>query len=500
VAGAQRGNRHRAASGDSVAAYPLDRALDGRLDLDDLDAPLDLDVIGAGNDRPRISERLRRLLETTGVGPFVRRHRVPLVAGVLTAALVAGAGMQWWVSRPVPLPDAPLLLVKTSGADSTQVTVATSGDRVALSLSVAVASVERTGVVVALLGITGPGLTPLGADRSVVDTSATDSVSSVRATLDCTTPGSSAAAIASMPDDFHVLVSRTAPEGETRRDEIRLVGAQRLAQVVRATCLQAVADRELTAASVRATALDGVAASDLTVAVTSVGERAWPGLRVSTRALPWVVNGRQTVGLPAGGTVAIRARLWLQDCADPTAALRDGLLLRTTVSSQDAGPGTADDDGNTVRLRLPTTQLAQVARSFAAVCSSAVPTALVTQAVLNSGGSDTSAGTVEITLAVHGAGAALMEVDQGADTAGGRLTALDSPVHLEAGIGTLHAVWTLPRCTDLIAAGVPRFAVNLVALDQSGGERRPYLMAIGGDELRITLARLCGPAVGALIS
>jgi hypothetical protein len=174
--------------------------------------------------------------------------------------------------------------------------------------------------------------------------------------------------------------------------------------------------------------------------------------------------------------------------------------LRTTVSSQDAGPGTADDDGNTVRLRLPTTQLAQVARSFAAVCSSAVPTALVTQAVLNSGGSDTSAGTVEITLAVHGAGAALMEVDQGADTAGGRLTALDSPVHLEAGIGTLHAVWTLPRCTDLIAAGVPRFAVNLVALDQSGGERRPYLMAIGGDELRITLARLCGPAVGALIS
>jgi len=106
VAGAQRGNGHRAASGDSVAAYPLDRSLDGRLDLDDLDAPLDLDVIGAGDDRPRISERLCRLLETAGVGPFVRRHRVPLVAGVLTAALVAGAGVQWWVDR-FPCPTRP---------------------------------------------------------------------------------------------------------------------------------------------------------------------------------------------------------------------------------------------------------------------------------------------------------------------------------------------------------------------------------------------------------
>jgi len=211
------------------------------------------------------------------------------------------------------------------------------------------------------------------------------------------------------------------------------------------------------------------------------------------------VNARPALDLPPTGSAALRVRLWLQDCANPVAALNDGLLLRTSVSAADTDPASGDDAGNTIRLGLPAAELAQVDRAFAAVCATAVPTAVVTQAIVHNGGSDSSAGVLELTLAVHGDGAALMEVDQGTDTAGGQLSALDTPVHLDHGAGTLHAAWTLPRCTDLIAAGVPRFSVNLVTFDASGGERRPYLVAMAGDELKVALTRVCGPAVSSLV-
>ena len=496
----QRGGSDAATARPGLAAHRVDD-LDGRLDLDDLDTPLDLDVIGAGHDGPLLSQRARALLETTGAGPLLRRHRVTVVASLLATVLVVGAAAQWWVSRPVPLPDSPLVLVTTSGADATQVSIqASTGDTVGLALTVAVASVERDGVVIALRGITGPGLTPQTGEGSLVDTSLTDSVATVRAGLDCTTPSAVDAAIRAEPSDFGVLVSRTAPEGETREDQIRLVGAQRLAQVVRGTCLQALADRDLHITSLTATPLVGVAAADLAITVANDGTRAWAGTRISTRSSPWVTDRRQPVELGAAASTTLQARLWLQDCASPTAVLADGVVLRTTFAPDDAEPGAADDDGNTFRLQLPVDALGAVARAFAAVCSSAVPTAEVTQALNRAGGSASSAGTIELTLRVHGDGATLMEVDQGGATAGGSLSALESPVHLDHGTGTLHASWALPRCADLLAAGVPRFAVNLVALGASGGERRPYLMPIGGEPLRVALARACGPAVSVLVA
>jgi hypothetical protein len=124
----------------------------------------------------------------------------------------------------------------------------------------------------------------------------------------------------------------------------------------------------------------------------------------------------------------------------------------------------------------------------------------VTQAIVHSGGNDRSAGTLELTLAVRAEGAALMEVAQGTGTAGGTLTPLENPVHLTKGRGVLHAAWELPRCVDLLPAGLPRFAVNLVGLDGTGGERRPYVMSITGDDLRVALGRVCGGTVTGLVS
>jgi hypothetical protein len=504
VSEAQRGGPP-APSRPGSSAYPsdttLDGRLDGRLDLDDLDSTLDLDVIGEDSDRPLLSEQVRRILESSGIAPFVRRHRTAVVAGVVVTALVLGSAGLWWVSRPVPLPDAPLLLVKSSGPDREQVTIDPAGGSVlGLTLSVAVASVERVGVAVELLALTGPGLTaPDPGRRSLVDTSVTDSVATVSAGLDCTTPASADAAVAAEPADFGLVVRRVAPEGETRQDRIRLVGAQRLAQLVRSTCLQAVADRELSVTSVLARPLAGVAAADLDLVVTNTGTRAWPGLRTSTRALPWLVNGRAPSDLAPGGTAELRTRVWLQDCADPSSALAQGLELRTSLTVEDLEPNAPDNDGNTFAVPVDAATRGRVTSAFAALCSSATPAATVTQAIVHTGGTDRSAGTLELTLAVRAEDAALMEVAQGGSTAAGTLTPLENPVHLTRGRGELHAAWELPRCVDLLSAGLPHFSVNLVGNDGNGGAPRPYVMSITGDELRVAIGRVCGGPLTGLV-
>jgi len=504
VTEAQRGGAAAPSRSGSPPAHPSASRLDGRLDLDDLDATLDLDVIGEDSDRPLLSEHVRRALESTGIAPFVRRHRTGVVAGGVLAALLVGSAGYWWVSRPVPLPDAPLLLVKTSGPDQEQVTVDPpdgSARALRLTLTVAVASVERTGVKVELLSLTGPGLTaPTSGRVSLVDTSVTDSVSTVSAALDCTTPASADAAITAEPGDFAVSVRRIAPEGETRDDGIRLVGAQRLAQLVRSTCLQAAAGRDLAITKVTARPLDGVAAADLDVVITNTGTRGWSGLRTSTRALPWLVNGRAPTELAPGGTTQVRTRIWLQDCANPSSALADGLELRTSFTTEDLEPNAPDNVGNTFTLPVDAATRGRVDTAFTTLCSSATPAATVTQAIVHNGGNDRSAGTLELTLAVRAEGAALMEVAQGTGTAGGTLTPLESPVHLTQGRGVLHAAWELPRCANLLAAGLPRFSVNLVGLDRNGGERRPYVMAITGDDLRVALGRVCGGTLTGLVS
>ena len=475
------------------APYSSSR-LDGRLDLDHLGAPLDLDVIGTDPDGTLLSERVRDLLESTGVAPFVRRHRASLVAGGLVLALVVGSAGYWWLARPVPLPDLPQILVKTSGADREQATLrAGDGSVVGLTLDVAVASVERRGVSVQLLSLAGPGLAaPTSGRVSLVDTGVTDSVSTVSAAIDCATPASADAAIAAEPDDFGVVVRRMAPEGEQRDDRVPLVGAQHLAQVVRSTCLQALADRELSVRSVTAKPLAGLAAADLVMRVASTGPHVWTGLRTSTRGLPWLINGSPAADLEPGGVVAIKTRLWLQDCANPSAVMAEGILLRTAFTPEDAEPNAADNLGNTFALQPGSAARELVDRAFATTCSDRVPAAVVTQAIVHEGGNDTSAGTLELTLRVRADGASIMEVAQGGSRAGGLLKPAYNPVHLVDGVGVLQASWELPLCSDLVPAGVPEFAVNVFGVDSKDGEGRPYLMPLSGDELRVALVRVCG--------
>jgi hypothetical protein len=41
--------------------------------------------------------------------------------------------------------------------------------------------------------------------------------------------------------------------------------------------------------------------------------------------------------------------------------------------------------------------------------------------------------------------------------------------------------------------------VNLVSPDDTGGERRPYVMTITGDELRVAVERVCGAGLTSLV-
>jgi len=477
-----------------------DERLEGRLDLDHLDAPLDLDVIGADPERPLLSEHLSRVLAEAGVSLLVRRHRTAVVAASVVAAVVVAGTGTWWASRPEPLPDPPRVRVTASGSDQTELAVDTSDGRVVgITLDVGVASRERAGVAVQLVSLTGPGLSPPSGPVPAVDATVPDFVATVSASLDCTDPWAVRAALSAGSADFGVVLRRRAPEGEVRDEQVGLIGAQHLAEVVRQTCLQVAAARELRAISVTAAPLDGVAAATLTITVRNTGSRTWPGLRMSTRDLPWVVNARPATDLAAGSTVALKARLWLQDCADPSAALAEGLTLRTSFAADDAVPGAADNAGDTFSLPLGAAALAPVSAAFSAFCSSAVPVATVRQSAVATGGSDASAGTLELTIDVAAQGAAILEIDRGATTAGGRLTPIESPVPLVHGVGTLHATWVLPRCADLLAAGLPTLSVSLVTLGSPGGDRRPYLVPISGEALRDGLAEVCGDTATVLV-
>ncbi len=480
------------------AGGPAYDRLDRRLDLDALDAPLDLDVLGTGPDGPLLSERLRDVLERAGVAPFVRRHRVPLAAGSLVVALGVAVLTSWWLTRPEPLPAAPRVLVTASGSDRTQVgLLPADGGLVGITLDVAVVSSERPGVGVALVALTGPALEPPRGDVADLGAATAGTGGTVSAVLDCASSASTAAGLAAADAEFGVEVRRTAPEGEVRVDSVPLVGAQRLAQVVRHTCLQAAAERELATTSFAATPLEGVVAANLAVTVRNNGTRTWPGMRVSTEGQPWIVNDGSPTDLAPDATTTLRARLWPDDCADPSAALADGLQVRASFAAADAVPYSADNADNTFRLRLDDAARRTAADAFAALCSIPAPTATVTSADLGTGGSDGSAGTLTLTLAVRSPGAALLEVDGGGPTASGLLIPLETPVHVVRGSGVLRATWALPPCSGLLAAGIPRFGVSLVPV--SGGPRRPYALTLGGEELRIALVRACGDAARPLV-
>lgn len=474
-------------------------SLDGRLDLDALDAGhdpyLDLDVIG--EDRPTFRESLARRLEPTGLPALAARHRTALTAAVVVAALVVAAGTVWWVRRPAPLP-APHVFARAAGADPTASLVQdpTTGVYTGVQQQLLLSSAEPPGVALAVLGITGPGLAPDPAGPAVaVDLARSDRPMDIASQISCTTPESTTAALASGPSDYTLLLQRTAPEGEVRVDHVPLVGSVTLVDLVHRACLQTAVDRDLLVTGITATPVAGNVAVDLDIALDNPSPRSWTGVHVAAAAMPVVMNDGKQVQLEPGTSGHLHAAFWPADCADPAGALRDGISLEADLGP-DGRPPADSVSTPSVLLRLPGAMVDDVARVATSVCGTAVPRGTVTWARLREGGGNGSGGVIDFGVSLTAPGAGLVEVDHlgdGGPTVG-ELFAYESPVHTVDGVATIKAQWRLPTCQAILRDGLPRLHVLLVS-----DLRRPFLVPLSGDPLRPVLFRLCGNEVADLL-
>jgi hypothetical protein len=468
---------------------------DGHLDLDDIDLATSLEVVG--DDEPRLADLIAARLESAGLTPWLRRHRLVLAATAAVVVLALLSGEVLWLRRPMPLPDVPRVLVKVSGPDPTAVvqTESGTGRPVGVVQDLSLTSAERTGVRVEV-ALVGPGIA--AADRPdsyvTIDRSQPDAVVDVHAALDCATPESTTAVAGARPDDFGVLVRRTAPEGEVRIDRVPVIGALALVGAVRTGCLQLAADRDLTASDASVSPVPAAVAATLDVTVTNSSPRRWVGLRVSLGASPQVVSAGPAADLEPGDTGHLLVRVWPDDCADPARALEDGLAVRPELGP-DGNPDSGSLPTPTVLLRLPETTRDAVVRAMAASCGTDVPRLTVDDARLRSGAQGGSAGTIDLTASVEAAGARRLEAEAIGSLVVGRLAALAFPVPVRDGTARLDLRWELPGCDAVLRAGRPQLSVTLV-----GEQHRPYLLDLRGDGVRAVLSSLCGDEVAAVVS
>ena len=469
---------------------------DGHLDLDDLELATSLDVLG--DDEPRLGERIAQRLESVGVTPWLRRHRVVVATTASVVALALLAGGVAWMRRPVPLPTDPRVLVKVNGPDPTArvETDTATGRPVGVVANLSLTTAERPGIRLDI-ALFGPGIAAPARPEVFVPIDRVESdavVPGVTGALDCATPEGTTAVMGAGPDDYGVEVRRTAPEGEVRTDRVPVIGVLALVDAVRAGCLQVATDRDLAVSTASASAVPGSTAADLDVTVTNTSPRRWLGLRVSLGASPQVVSAGPAADLEPGTTGHLLVRVWPDDCADPARSLETGLAVRPGLGP-DGTSGMASLSTPTVLLRLPDAARVAVVRALAASCGTDVPRLTVDSARLRAGADGGRAGTLDVVVTVAATDARTLEAEAVGSLVVGNLAAMTFPVPVRDGRARLDLRWALPGCADVLRAGRPRLTVALV-----GKQRRPYLLDLRGGDLRLVLSRLCGDEVAAVVS
>ena len=267
------------------------------------------DVMDAGSDREPLLPR---------VGDLARRH--PFVSGALgLAVLVAGGVAAYVATRPPTIPDARIVAQPSEGrgpdglaldpAGAVPISGPTDGaTRAPLTLTwrLRLEWEQPPGSDVTVRGVTGPGLTPTGT-RLVQAGKLTSDVTLV-STLDC-------ASLRWPVDPAAYGVTLAATEGG--RTGVRTLdsGAAHgdLARAVETVCAGWDAAHDLVVTGVDTQVSDTRAEVDLTLQVRNDGPRdaalstvATPGAQVRLNPVSSVV--------PAGGSIAVRARLSAVDC------------------------------------------------------------------------------------------------------------------------------------------------------------------------------------------
>ena len=480
--------RARGGSADPGARYG--DSLDGRLDLDRLDDVQALDILG-DDDRPPLSERLREHLAASGAAAWARGH-CTLTAGVAVVVVLAlvGAGT-WWAGRPASMAE-PQVSVTTGGNEPARLIVdAATGQVTAITQLVLLTSDEPDGTAVETVGVTGPGLAR--PQSRVISALPGDTVTgALTSQIECASPGDTAAVASARASDYRVQIRRTSALGEVRDDSVPLAGGEEWLNDVRAACTQLAADRDLTVVSVDVQPVRGAIAVDVSLLVRNTSAEPWGGVHVSTTAGPTIVSNGPDVVLPAGRQARVPVRLWPDDCADPVAPLAGGVPLRASVGDEATATGRL---APVFTLPLGTGALDSVAGALRAVCTATPPTATLVRARVAGGSTAESAGTITMYVDIAAPSSSFVEVQSLPADEDGLVTAFESPVLVTDGVAQVHLRWDLPPCFDLLAAGPPQLPVRLV----TGEVRRPYLLTLRGDSLRLNVDRLCGRTVSTVV-
>lgn len=479
----------RARGGRSEDGTRYGDSLDGRLDLDHLDETTTLDIVG-DDERPLLSERIREQLESSGVLPWVRGHRALTGGAVVALSVALVASGVWWSGRPTPMAD-PQVAVTTGGNEPARLIVdVATGQVTAITQLVLLRSDEPAGTTVETIGVVGPGLSR--PQSRVISALPGDTVTgAMTSQVECSTPEATGAVVTARARDYRVQIRRTSALGEVREDSVPLEGGEEWLNDVRAACVQIAAERDLIVEAVDVAPVPGVIATDVRLHVRNTSSESWRALHVSTTAGPTIVSNGPDVDVPAGTDAWVPVRLWPEDCTDPVAPLSGGVPLRATIGDAESGASIAP----TFTLPLDTAALDTVAAALRSTCTATPPTATLVRARVAGGTTSESAGTITMYVDVAAPQSFLVEVQALPAGPGGLVTAFESPVIVSNGVARLHLRWDLPQCFDLLAAGPPKLPVRLVTDEV----RRPYVLRLRGDALRLNVDRLCGQTVASVV-
>jgi hypothetical protein len=455
------------------------RAYDGRLDPDDLDRAIALDVVEQG---PSGSPE-----RDDAGGP----RRGPLGVVALVAAAVVGGAVLVAVTRQDPPPPMPSVAVAAGGATDVRAELDPDTGAVrALGRLVVVSSAGRSDVEIATIGVRGPGLTQAFARVPTV-TVGSARTGPVGAQVSCDDDDALDSVLAASAADYHVAVGRNAVSGESDEYDAPLPGADEWLAAVRAACVQSAAGRSLRVVDATATPLTGAAATDLVLTVANGSSREWADVRLVAGDGRAVVPTGEPADLAAGSTATLRAVVWSRDCGDPVGDLAGGLVAEASVTPTDGGGFAPLSE---FRLDLGPAVLAPLEAALVAQCAGTAPEIDVVRTKVREGARDDSAGEVEVIIDVRVPAVTVGVGPVGAGAGQGRITATQDSWPIVDGAATVTLRWRLPSCLSLLTRGAVRLPVRVF----DGDLERRYLVVLRGELLRTDLDRMCGPTVAAI--
>ena len=462
----------------------------GRLDLDaldpldDLDSAVDLDVVG--DDGPRASERLGGWLEGLGVTAFAHRHRAATAA--VSVVVVAAAAVGGWavVHRTPALPEPPGVVATVGAVEPELAEISPDGQATQVQQPVDLTITETRDDGVEVLGVTGPGLGGVaGLPVLIADVDRQGTSVPARGALACGTTAQTAALAGAHDVDYRVVVRRS-HDTTSVVDSVPLVGAQQLLDLIRSTCLQRAADRELRITGMGVERVPGKPVLRLEFTVESTGKDTWTTLQIASAARPTLVPVGEPLTVVGGQPAIVNAELRPADCADPAAVMSSGVLLSASP------PGAAPPGGTEppVVLTLHPGLQKAIVDNVRSMCGAASAKLRITGAIMRTGSGAGTGGTVDLELTVASRGASAVRLVP-STTDAGRVTPQLQSVVRGASVGPTRVTWELPPCAALVGSGLPRLHVDLETSTAFGRVVLPYLVPLDGDELGDALNRLC---------